>query len=305
MKKIQLHFFALVFALLLTGCGAGSGKSHAGSAAPGEQYESAQDTADGGWSSNQSTAGEGTAPSSPALQNAKIILQGEMDLQSQAFDEADAFLRTLTADLGGYLESTSINGETGYRYAAYTVRIPQKQYDSFFAQVGEKCHVLSSSSQAQNITEEYVDLEVRLASQRTKHARLLALLEKADSMETIIALQTELANTEYEIERMTGSLRRYDSLVDFSTVSLTLSEVRALDPVADGNSFGKQLTQSFRQGASGFLSLVQGVILFAVMLSPFFITLLVIAVVLIVISRRIYRKKAEKAKLPENEQKHD
>ena len=52
--------------------------------------------------------------------------------------------------------------------------------------------MVSSSSQSQNITEQYVDLETRLSSLRTKHQRLLDLLAQADSMETIVALESEL-----------------------------------------------------------------------------------------------------------------
>lgn len=299
MKKATLRVLALcMIALLpLTGCGGAgpAGGTSAPSASDSGTVGGGASTDRNGWSAEQAAPAESTGntpPLSPALKSAKIILEGSMELQAQNFDEADDFVRSLTTGLGGYLEATSVSGETGYRYAEYTVRIPQEKYDSFFAQVGEKCHVLSSSSQARNITEEYVDLEARLATQRTKHTRLLALLEKADTMEAIVALQTELSNTEYEMERLTGSLRKYDNLVDFSTVRLVLREVRELDPVAQGNSFLSELTQAFRQGTSGVLALMRGTVLFAVLFWP----LMLIAVVVLVVAMRRMRR----AKLPKS-----
>lgn len=155
--------------------------------------------------------------------------------------------------------------------------------------------MLGSSSQTQNITEEYVDLEARLTSLQTKHGRLIALLEKADSMETIVTLESELADTEYEIERLTGSLRKYDNLVDFSTVYLTLNEVRTLDPVADGNSFLSELGQAFQNGGSGLVSFLRTVLLFAAAAWPVLLIAVVAAVVALLSLRR--RKAVEDAAL--------
>lgn len=288
MKKrtISLLLICMLLLTLLAGCGGAASSADGGmaSAASGAAADASPEAAKG-WDAMQDTNAS-ASPLTTALQNAKVILTGNMDLQSQNFDETDAFLRQLTADLGGYLESTSVSGDVGYRYADYTVRVPQKNYDTFFAQVGEQCHVLNSSSQTQNITEEYVDLEARLASLQTKHDRLIALLEKADSMETIVTLESALADTEYEIERLTGSLRKYDNLVDFSTVYLSLCEVRTLDPVTEGNSFASELGQAFQNGGHGLVSFLRGLLLFAASIWPLLLLLVIAAGIAVVILRR-------------------
>ncbi len=302
MKKriIRLLLLCIFVLTLLAGCGGSAGSSAAGGGASNGSAANADGgAADPGEGWNQSSAdmaeSQPASTITPALRNAKIILTGNMDLQSQNFDDTDAFLRQLTAGLGGYLEATSVSGDIGYRYADYTVRVPQASYDTFFAQVGQKCHVLGSSSQTQNITEEYVDLEARLTSLQTKHGRLIALLEKADSMETIVTLESELADTEYEIERLTGSLRKYDNLVGFSTVYLTLNEVRTLDPVADGNSFLSELGQAFQNGGRGLVSFLRAALLFAAAAWPVLLIAVVAAVVALLSLRR--RKAAEDAAL--------
>lgn len=290
MKKrwLTLSICLLWLLTFLTACG-GSSQSNETAAADGASNSE-------GWfqTTDEAAPQDTSTPASQALQNAKIIRTGQMDLETQDFEETDAFVRTLTETQGGYLESTSVSGDPGSRYGSYTVRIPQEGYDTFFAQVGESCHVVSSSSQSQNITEQYVDLETRLSSLRTKHQRLLDLLAQADSMETIVALESELADTEYEIESLTGSLRQYDSLISFSTIDLSVREVSSLSPVSEGNSFFSELGQALKNGSHGVLSFLRGLILVCATIWP----VLLLAAVVVVVIWQIRRRRKAKAQPP-------
>lgn len=290
MKKRGLCLLLLAVLLLsLAGCGSGNTDTAPADTGAGWSEQATDNQA------ADSPAEDTTSPATQALQNAKIIRTGNMDLQTQTFDETDTFLRTLTEQQGGYLEASSVSGEPGSRYAEYTVRVPQEGYDAFFTQVGEQCHVLYSASQSENITEQYVDVETRLSALRTKHERLLALLEQAGTMETIIALESELADTEYEIERLTGSLRQYDSLVSFSTIYLTVQETASLDPVAEGNSFVSELGQALRRGAHGVAVFLRGLVLFCATLWP----LLVLAAAALAVVFYLRRRKKKTAPSPQ------
>ena len=296
MKKrwLSLSISLILLVSLLTACG-GSADSKANSTAAG--------TAAGGSGWTQDAAEDGaaeadsSAPASQALEHAKIIYSGDLEVQTQDFEQTDTFLRALVSQLGGYLESSSVSGEPGKRYGSYTARVPQEQFDPFFAQVGDNCHVIYSASQQENITEQYVDVETRLSSLRTKHDRLLALLAQADTMDAIIALESELADTEYQIESYTASLRQYDSLVDFSTIRLAVSEVSSLDPVAGGNSFFSELGKALRSGGHGILSFARGLILVCAAVWPVLV-LAAVAVLVIVRLRRCRKAKMQPPKLP-------
>lgn len=289
---------------MLTGCGSGGGSAAKAETNGGAAMDTPTETpaseeeiaADSGWADESSAE----PTTSSVLANAKIIQEGSMELQSTNFEDTDAFLRKLTENLEGYLESTTVGGDIGYRYATYVVRVPQDSYNYFFNQVGENCHVIHSASNARNVTEEYVDTEIRLSSLKTKHERLLALLAKADTMEAIVALESELADNEYEIERLSGSLRKYDSLINFSTISLTLDEVPSLAPVTSGNSFGDELIQAFTNGTSGITTFLRTSILILIAVWPF--TLIIIIVLVIVLIRR--RKAKKPAKLGKSDSEH-
>ena len=298
MRKRQLAIlFPLLFGLLFTGCGSqSSGTAASGNNTSGNPEAGWNESADASTTPMEQTL-DAPAPdeSMPdALANAKLIYTGDMSLQTQDFETAVKDIETITQSLGGYLQSSSSSGEIGYRYASYTVRIPSENFDTFRQQIGESCHVIDQHASLDNVTEAYVDIEARLATLNTKHERLLALLEQADTMENIIALETALADTEYEIEQYTGSLRHYDSLIAFSTINITLDEVPALDPVNKEVGFGTQLKNAFLSGGNWLILFVRGLILFFALIWPLWTFLLVVVLIIFLVIRpRMQRKRAQ------------
>lgn len=220
-KRLLPLLLALLFTLSACG-GAGSGDASSASAAVGDMP-----TDTNGWAESADTGG-GSADFSAVRQNAKLILRADLTLETQDFDATSADLEKLTAETGGYIESSSLSGDKGSRSAYYTLRIPQEKFETFYAQLGDRAHVVYSSRSSEDITEQYTDIETRLATLQTKHERLLALLDQAGKMEDIISLENALADCEYEIDSLTGSKRHYDDLVGFSTFSVTLDEVQTL-----------------------------------------------------------------------------
>lgn len=262
MKKRLLPLF-LALLLSLSACGSSSGGT-ASSAAAGDA------SADNGWTEAAMDAADtaGGADFSAVRRNAKLILNADLSLETQDFEKSAADIEKMTAEAGGYIESSGTYGDTGSRSANYTLRVPQEKFEQFYAQLGENMHVVSRSRSSEDVTEQYTDIETRLATLQTKHERLLSLLEKADKMEDIIALENALADCEYEIDSLTGSKRRYDDLVGFSTFYINLREVQTLTATADGIGFGAQLTQAAKTGARGLADVVRGTILGVVMFWP-------------------------------------
>ena len=277
MKK---RLFPLLLALLFTlsACGgAGSGDASSASAAAGDM---SMDT--NGWAESADTADGGSADFSAVRQNAKLILRADLTLETQDFDAASADLEKLTAE----------TGDKGSRSAYYTLRIPQEKFETFYAQLGDRAHVVYSSRSSEDITEQYTDIETRLATLQTKHERLLALLDQAGKMEDIISLENALADCEYEIDSLTGSKRHYDDLVGFSTFSVTLDEVQTLTATPEGSGFGAQLTQAAKTGTRGLVDSVRALILGIVMFWPVVLLLAAGGGAAVVITKK-RRKKRE------------
>ena len=264
MKKRLFPLF-LALLLLLSACGAGVGNS--ASAAAGDSG-SMPDAANGWTEDASADTAESGADFSAVRKNAKLILNANLTLETQDFDKASADIEKMAADAGGYLESSSLSGDAGSLHASYVLRIPQEKFEAFYEQLGSSVHVVYSSRSSEDVTEQYTDIETRLATLTTKHERLLALLDQADKMEDIISLENALADCEYEIDSLTGSKRHYDDLVGFSTFYVDLEEVQTLTATPEGSGFGAQLAQAAKTGTRGLVDAVRALIVGAVMFWP-------------------------------------
>ena len=224
---------------LLSGCGGGGDTTASDTASNSAATEGADDPGGsyGAWAEAEvaeDSGGTAEDGASDRLENAKMIYTARMEVETTAFDTADADLRTLVEVLGGYFEQAAVHDYgSGYRSGDYKVRIPADQFQPFLDRVGTLCHVTYQEQTSENVSEAYYDAESRLATQRTKLERLQNLLAQAENMEDIITIESAISDTELEIEQLTGTLRQYDALVDYATVYLSLQEVYQLSNVEE------------------------------------------------------------------------
>ena len=267
---MKRRFFAMWMALMLllglSACGSGSsGGAAADSGGAASSGETANGTAgmEEGWvsESTQDAPSEWEGQNSSVYQDAKLIRRADLRVQTETFDQAVAALEQMVQACGGYFQNAGVEGggirnQSANRYGSYTIRLPQEQFDSFLGRTGELGYVVSQSESSENVSQQYYDTQARLKTQRTKQERLLALLEKADSMETIVALEDALSQVEYEIESLTTSLNQYDSLITFSTIDLILEEVKTITTApGERDSLGTRMAAGVR---SSFRGLVNG-----------------------------------------------
>ena len=300
MKRMVSLLLTLVLALLLAGCGGNAAAAADSAAAP-------RDNGSGYWnttadtdsiSEDQNMAYEAEEPGASAYNDskaqsdrpAKKVYTGYMEMQTLDFDKASGDIDALVKELGGYFQQSSVSnrGNSGYRYGSYTIRIPSAQFDTFLQKAGTLCHLVYSSTGTDDVSETYYDTEARLETARIKLERLQALLAKATSMDDIITIESAISETEWDIENLSGTLRRYDALVDYATIDVELSEVYKLSGQDEAvTTFGGRLGQSFVNGLRAVGSALED---FVVWLAYSWVWLLVIAAVIVVIVRVVRRK---------------
>ena len=253
-RKRILAIAALALALLFSACSS-TGTS---SAEVPQQADAASESGELNLTQYSIVTGGKSESAVYAGSDTKLIRRAEVSIQTTDFSAAIEALDALTNRLGGYYEQAMTQGGDYYdanarRYALYTIRVPKEQFEAFLDAAGEIGHVVSSSVGAQDVGEEYHDTELRLKTLQTKQDRLLALLEKAEVMEDIISLENSLSDVQYEIEQLTSTLNRYDSLVDYSAVQLSVNEViRLSDDSGQADSLAKRLGSAFLGGFSDF-----------------------------------------------------
>lgn len=306
MKKKLCSLLALLCILSLTACG-GSSKiaTDSGPSTPQDMPTMSVDSAPStGWDAPMSEEGDFLPEPSPDAgyggvpANAKIIYTATLSLETKEFDAASQALAALVSDVGGYFESRSVD-QGHYRSMDAVVRVPAAEFLSFLDRAGETAHVANRAEYLDDVSEAYYDQESRLATQRTKLERLQELLRQAQDMEDIITIESAISETELEIEFLTGSLRKYDSKINFSTITLSLREVYRLSTDEEVPlTFGQRLGSAF---STGFQRGVEGLEDFAIGVARNWVGLLIWAVIIgaaVLLFRRHLRKRAARRRYP-------
>ena len=174
----------------------------------------------------------------PLPENRKWVVTVNLHAETE---DLDALLNTVFAqveELEGYIENQNIHNGTAYaarryRSAELTARIPAQKVDSFTDQVAGHANVVSNSKNLEDITLQYVDTETRMKALEVEEARLLELMEKAETMSDLLEIEGRLTDVRYEKERVTSRMRTFDNQVDYATVYLTIEEVREYTPVEE------------------------------------------------------------------------
>ena len=301
-RRLFVCFLAMTMLLSLTACGASS-KTAASvdSSANDHPAESPAVTEEKG-DFDADTNGyddEGRDSGGGVLENQKIIYTGDINLETTEFDEAVKALASLAEAKGGYLESSTVGGGSrGYRWADYTVRVPSAQFQGFLDQAGELAHVTWRNTNLENITETYYDTAGRLKTQQIKLERLQKLLAQAENMEDIITIESAISETEWNIEDLSGTLRHYDALVDFATITVSLQEVYKYSDTEElPENFGDRLGSALSRGWHSF---VDGMADFTVALAYNWMWIILWAVIIaaaVTVVRKVRRRNGAKIEL--------
>lgn len=304
----------LAAGLILTACVTGCGnpfsnnsaeyKNSATAEAPYEAAvpEMAEETMDYEADSAAIAGGSAAAVSkqgtvSPAYNtDVKLIFRASLSAETTDLDATARQIEELTESMGGYLESSNVDtssDRTGtWRYAYYTVRVPSDKYDAFLDVINksEGCTVTNISKSTEDVGLQYADTEAHLETLKIKQKRYQELLEEATEMDDIISLESALSDVEYEIEWYSSDLNRYDSLINYSTISINVTEVKKETQIPVSDDFGERMQTAFSSGLDSFVNGLQG---FAVFLAYAMIPLIIIVVIIIAVLLFLKKRRAK------------
>ncbi len=324
MKKITALFLAVLMVFSLCACGSSAPKGQSSSyavAAPREEYAvsdsaafdmeaempmAAEEAAYGGFSANtaaepgETNSAPNEAPSAGDIAVDKIIYSASATIETTDFDETLKGLDALIASYGGFVESSSIGGNNYYstshgyasnRSADYRIRIPSRDFAAVMNSLSTLGNVPHSNTYTENITSQYYDVQARLSAYRTQEQSLLEMMEKAENVTELLEIQDYLTDVRYHIESLQSSLTNWDRQVSYSTISLSVEEVREYTPEAK-LSFGQQLALALTRGLKGIGEFFRDLLLWLVEALPALLILGVVVFLVVVLIRRIRRGRA-------------
>ncbi|MCL4212386.1 MAG: DUF4349 domain-containing protein [Gemmatimonadales bacterium] len=184
-----------------------------------------------------------------------IIRRGDVSIRVDTLEAAIDAVRRLAGSLGGYIGDVSMNaGEYEVRRATLVMRIPTARFDDAMAGMSPLGRVEHSSVSAEDVGEEFVDVQARITTGRRLESRLVELLAtRTGKLEEVLQVERELARVRGEIERYEGRARYLSARVATSTIAVTVSE-RA--PVVGSNPGRSVIGEAFVNAWRNFVGLV-------------------------------------------------
>ncbi len=157
----------------------------------------------------------------------KIIKNADISIYVENFDEKVDKIINFVDELGGYIESSQIEGSASAdssRRAYITLRIPQAELTKALDVFKAMGKVSSQHIGGENITEAYYDTAARVRNLEQQEQRLLEILQMAKSVDEVLKIENELNRVRTDIDTLTGQLVAWDKMVEMSLVNLNLIE---------------------------------------------------------------------------------
>jgi hypothetical protein len=185
----------------------------------------------------------------PQIPTGMIIRNGAVTVRVDSLEVAIDAVRNLARSLGGYVgDITTQMGEYQIRSATLQLKVPATRFDSAMTGMPAFGKVEHSSSTAQDVGEEFVDVTARVANAKRLEDRLVRLLAtRTGKLEDVLMVERELARVRQEIERYEGRLRYLRTHVATSTIVATVHEKAPLIVAAPGpNVFTRAFVNMWR-----------------------------------------------------------
>ena len=155
-----------------------------------------------------------------------LILTAKIDMRSKDPWSTSDRAQLIATSLGGDVLNLSQTGSGENRSASLTMRVPSSRFSEAIRQLKElDGEVATSAVSAQDVTDQFVDLQARLAAKQSEEQRYLALLGRANTIDEILKIDASLSNVRLQIEQLTGQINSIKSRTEFSTISMSVSPI--------------------------------------------------------------------------------
>ena len=295
--KRTIFSLLMVFALFvsLTACGASTSSMKDSAYSDNGAYGRVEMESSGSLAEKP-----GAAQALPA--DRKLIRTVRIQAETEDLSGVIGQVEERLSQFGGYLQQKEVYQGSVYqgavrRNANLIIRVPAKDLDIFLFHLNNAAHVVSTSESVDDVTLHYIDVDSQLKALKTEEERLLAMLEKAENLSDLLAIEQRLTQVQQEIQSVGSQLKALDSQIEYATIHLSISEVVEYTPVEEESTWqkiGSGFMDSLSDIGTGFVD----VFVFLVANSPRLILLGGIAVLVILLIRRGKKRRKNKKNPP-------
>lgn len=189
----------------------------------------------------------------------KIIRNASIYFQVSNFDSSTLAMQAAIKKYDAYLTNSQRTGGDHRKEGNMGIRVRGDQLDALIKDLVDQSIFLHRQEISSNdVTEEFVDLEIRLRNKKEVEKKYLEILDKAKTIKDILSVEEQVRVIREEIEAKEGRLRFLQSQVAYSTINLDYYQEEWLTAEAPGISFFQRMTDGFSSGWDLLLSFVVG-----------------------------------------------
>jgi hypothetical protein len=268
---------ALLAAFALNGCAKKHG-DYTAEAAPSASHDESRAAAGSAAGNDQEKPKDGkTGIAVKHVDTRKVIRTGRLDLVVESVDMSRAKLEALVQSAGGYIDSTQVEMHGGSNSAVIVIRVPAEAFGTMLPTLHQIGEVTTETTNANDITDQFVDTEAQLASAQQLEKRLLELATaKNGSLDQVLTVERELARVRGEIESHQGHLKQWNDQTSLSTLTIAMTQrvvAMAAAPLPPPKTLGGKTSESFHSSIDALRDLGAWLLINGVALLPWLLFL--------------------------------
>ena len=211
--------------------------------------------------------------------NRKIIRNGELTLEVESPADAERQIGSIADALGGFVVTSESKqhdtGEPGKQYleVSLVIRVPAAQFQTAFDQiVSTGSRVIQQKKSGQDVTEEFIDLEARIRTQKALELQFLEIMKQATKVPDALEVHRQIAEVRTEIEKLEGRKRFLENRASLSTITVSLQSPAAI--AVNTSGFRRNVREAVGDGVDVAIAIVLFLIRFVIVMVPIFILLI-------------------------------
>jgi hypothetical protein len=224
--------------------------------------------------------------------NRKILRNADFQLEVPDPSVAQRQITSMAESLGGFVvTSESKQRDVGDRTKqqldiSLVLRVPALQFNSALEQIrATASRVVADKITGQDVTEEFIDLEARIKTQKALELQFLEIMKQANKVADALEVQRQIAEVRTEIEKLEGRKRFLENRASLSTITIGLQTPTAI--AVNTSGFGR----SIKEAVSDSLAVVGEIVLFLIRFVIVMIPILILVILPgVLLARYIFRR---------------
>ena len=182
----------------------------------------------------------------------KIIKTGSVRFETNDLEKTCQQIFLAAKKYKSNIQNDSEGKEYGSIYKRMTVRVPSQNFDLFLNEISQGVTFFDTKEvSAEDVTEQYIDIEARLIAKKRLENRYLELLKKATKVIEILEIEKQLSAIREEIESKQGQLLYLQNQISMSTITIEFYKTVAENEGAT-ISYGSKIWNGIVSGFNSF-----------------------------------------------------